>query len=366
MDNGVGESDRVETLVIGGGQAGLAMGHHLAERGLDHLIVDASPEVGHAWRTRWDSLQLFTSADYNSLPGKPFPGRVAYPGKDEIADYLQAYAGELQLRIRLNTEITSLSQVDGAYLARSADSSFRAQQVVVATGPFQIPFVPPAADGIDPDVLQIHSAEYRNPQGLPEGKTLVVGAANSGQQIALELAASRPVEISVGERLPTLPQRPLGRDIWWWLSTTRLSRVKVDSRLGQRLSQRDVVIGGGLRELRSHGVEVRPRVVGGAGRTISFEDGSSGDYDAIVWATGFRTDHSWIDVPVVKDEDGRIRHRRGVTEARGLYMLGLTWQYTRTSALLGWVGDDAAFLADEIESSTQAPARGEAPASTAP
>ncbi len=165
---------------------------------------------------------------------------------------------------------------------------------------------------------------------------------------ALELSESRSVEISVGQKLPTLPQRPLGRDIWWWLTATRLARVPVSSRLGQRLSQRDVVIGGGLKELRRHGVEIRPRVVGASGATLSFDDGASAQYDGIVWATGFRTDHSWIEVSEIKGERGQVRHVRGVTESPGLYMLGMTWQHTRTSALLGWVGDDADFLAERM------------------
>ena len=187
----------------------------------------------------------------------------------------------------------------------------------------------------------------------------MVGGANSGQQIALELADSRDVEIAVGQKLPTLPQRPLGRDIWWWLTATRLARVPVSSRLGQRLSQRDVVIGGGLRELRRHGVGIRPLVTAASGRTITFEDGESADYDGVVWATGFRIDHSWIEVPEVKDERDQVRHVRGVTDSPGLYLLGMTWQYTRTSALLGWVGDDAAFLADQIEATRPAPGRSE-------
>jgi putative flavoprotein involved in K+ transport len=342
-------SDRLDVLVIGGGQAGLAMGYHLADRGLSFLIVDANPEVGHVWRSRWDSLRLFTSAEYNNLPGKNFPGtRGAYPGKDEIADFLQGYADEAQLPIHLNTQVTSLTREHDFYVARSEDGEYRARQVVVATGPFHVPFTPPVARDLDPELPQIHSAAYRNPATVAVGRTLVVGGANSGQQIALELSESRPVEIAVGEKLPTLPQRALGRDIWWWLTTMQISRVTVESRLGQRLSQRDVVIGGGLRELRKQGIGVRPRVVAGSGRTVTFEDGSSTDYEAIVWATGYGIDHSWIEIPEVKDERGQVRHVRGVTESPGLYMLGMTWQYTRTSALLGWVGNDAAFLADQI------------------
>ena len=348
----------VDVLVIGGGQAGFAMGYYLAERGLSFLIVDANGEVGHVWRSRWDSLRLFTSAEYNNLPGKDFPGtRGSYPGKDQIADFLQTYAAETQLPIRLNTQVTSLIREDDTYIARSEGAEIRAGQVVVATGPFHIPFTPAVAHDLDPELPQIHSAEYHHPDSVPAGRTLVVGGANSGQQIALELSESRPVEISVGSKLPTLPQAPLGRDIWWWLTSMRISRITVESRLGQRLSQRDVVIGGGLRELRKHGVATRPRVVSGSGRTLTFEDASSADYEAIVWATGYRVDHSWIEIPDVKDERGQVRHVRGVTDSPGLYLLGMTWQYTRTSALLGWVGNDAAFLADQIEATKPAPAR---------
>jgi putative flavoprotein involved in K+ transport len=234
-------------------------------------------------------------------------------------------------------------------VARSNGEEIRARQVVIATGPFHVPFIPPIADQLDSQLPQIHSADYRNPDGLPRGRTLVVGAANSGQQIALELSQSRPVDIAVGERLKTLPQRPFGRDVWWWLSLVRLPKVTLESRLGQRLSQRDVVIGGGLRELERTGVTVRPRVAGGSGRTVTFDDDSSAEYEAIVWATGFRVDHSWIEIPEIKDERGHIRHMRGVTDSPGLCLLGMTWQYTRTSALLGWVGNDAAYLADRIE-----------------
>jgi putative flavoprotein involved in K+ transport len=355
-----------EVLVIGGGQAGLAMGHHLADRGLRFLIVDANPEVGHVWRSRWDSLRLFTSAEYNDLPGMQFPGsRGSYPGKDEIADFLAAYATEFDLPLRLGTQITSLTRQDDRYLARSEDATIWARQVVVATGPFHTPFTPAIARYLDPDLAQIHSADYRNADILPAGRTLVVGGANSGQQIALELSDSRPVEISVGEKLPTLPQRPLGRDIWWWLTAIRLPRIPVESRLGQRLSQRDVVIGGGIRELKRDGITIRPRVVGGSGRTVTFEDGSAADYEAIVWATGFKVDHSWIEIPEIKDERDQVRHRRGVTDSAGLYLLGMTWQHTRTSALLGWVGNDAAFLADEIQARYRALGAAETPAATA-
>ena len=350
-DNSVG-TEGVDVLVIGGGQAGLAMGYYLAERGLSFVIADANPEVGHMWRSRWRSLKLFTAGQYNDLPGMRFPAeRDTYPGKDEVADFLRDYAARFELPVRLNTVATGLRKGDGRrYVAETTTGPIEADQVVVATGPFQIPFTPKAADDLDARVTQLHSANYQGPADLPEGRILVIGAANSGQQIALELAqASREVEISVGQKLPTLPQRWLGRDLWWWLTTLKVASVPVSSRLGQRLSQRDVVIGGGLRELRRHGVSVRPRVASAAGHRVTFEGGESADYDGFVWATGFRIDHSWIDVPEVKDERGEVRHIRGVTGSPGLYLLGMTWQYTRTSALLGWVANDAAYLADVIQ-----------------
>jgi putative flavoprotein involved in K+ transport len=182
---------------------------------------------------------------------------------------------------------------------------------------------------------------------------LVVGAANSGCQIALELSATRTVDLSVGKRIPTVPQRPLGRDVWWWASGLRLDRVTADSRLGRRLAGRDQVVGVGPRQLaRRHGIGIRPRLDGVAGSRVTFADASSAEYDAVVWATGFSTDDSWIDVPDAADERGRLRQSRGVTPSPGLYTLGRSWQHTRGSALLGWVGNDAAFLAEQIVART--------------
>jgi putative flavoprotein involved in K+ transport len=342
--------DVLDVLVIGGGQAGLAMGYHLARHGLRFQILDAGSAVGDAWRTRWDSLRLFTPSQYDNLPGLAFPAPPdTYPGKEDVANYLQTYASTHHLPVRLNAAVTSLTRQDGLYVARSGDETFRARQEVVATGPFQVPFVPQLAKTLDADVVQIHSADYRNPEALPPGKVLVVGGANTGSQIAQELSTSHPVDISVGQRLPAIPQRPLGRDVWWWLTRLGLHRVTVASRLGRRMSARDVVIGGGPKQLaRQHGVHVRPRVTSARDRTVTFADGSTDDYDVVIWATGFTTDHSWIDVPEAKDEQGHIVHQRGVTAAPGLFMLGLSWQHTRTSALLGWVGNDAAYLAGHI------------------
>jgi len=340
----------LDVLVIGGGQAGLAMGYHLAQSGLSFQIADAGAEIGQTWRSRWDSLRLFTSGRYDNLPGLPFPATPdSYPGKDDVASYLQAYAAKFELPVRLNTKVASLTRGDGGYVAKAGGEALEARQVVVATGPFQIPFTPPIADALDPGVHQTHSAHYRHPQSVPLGKVLVVGAANSGCQIAQELSATHRVELSAGQRIPAIPQRPLGRDIWACATALRLDKVTADSRLGKRLAGRDQVIGPGPRQLaRHHGIRIRPRAASAAGRTVTFADGSAADFDAVVWATGFAADHSWIDIQEAKDDHGRIVHQRGVTSSPGLYMLGLTWQHTRGSALLGWVGNDAAFLAGQI------------------
>ena len=343
-------TDVLDVLVIGGGQAGLVMGYHLAERGQRFLIVDAGTEIGHAWRSRWDSLQLFTPAQFDNLPGMPFPAaKDTYPGKDDVADFLQAYAARFQLPVQLNTTVESLTRSDDGYVVTTGRDTVRARQVVVATGPFHTPLIPPIANDLAAELPQLHSVEYRRPHDIPAGRVLVVGAANSGCQIALELSATHTVELAAGQRLPTIPQRPFGRDVWWWASGIGLDRVTVASRLGQRLSGRDQVIGDGPRQLaKRHGIRIRPRVTKAAGRTVTFADGVASEYDAVVWATGFTADHAWIDVPGVKDEQGRILHQRGVTPSPGLYLLGLTWQHTRTSALLGWVGSDASYLADQI------------------
>jgi putative flavoprotein involved in K+ transport len=342
-------NQQLDVVVVGGSQAGLAMAWHLAQQGLRFVVLEAGPEVGHVWRSRWDSLKLFTPAQYDALPGMVFPAPAdTYPTKDPVADYLQAYMVAFDLPVRLNARVTRLSQTDDGFEVRTAEETYQARQVVVATGPFQVPFVPPQAAKLDPAVTQVHSADYRNPQALPDGPVLVVGGGNSGFQIAEELAATRTVDLSIATKAPMLPQRRAGRDLFWWLTRLGLLRVTVDSRLGRRASRREFIIGTNRRRLERKGVHFRPRLVDAEGRTVRFADHSLlEDVGVVVWATGYRSDYAWIHIPGVVRE-GHVVHRRGVTEVPGLYFLGLSWQHTRGSALLGFVADDAAYVADRI------------------
>jgi putative flavoprotein involved in K+ transport len=201
---------------------------------------------------------------------------------------------------------------------------------------------------------------------MPVGPVLVVGGGNSGFQIAEELAATRQVDLSIGKSAPMLPQRLLGRDLFWWLTHLGVMRVSVDSRLGRRASQREFIIGTNRRKLKRAGVRFRPRLIDAAGRTVRFADHSAlEDVGVVVWATGYRSDHSWIHIPGVVDE-GRVVHRLGVTEVAGLYFLGLSWQHTRGSALLGFVDEDAAYIADRIATRHQAAGSATAGASQQP
>lgn len=345
----------LDVLVIGAGQAGLAMGQALARETLDFLIVDAAGEIGESWRSRWDSLRLFTPAQYDALPGMPFPAaKDTYPTKDDVAGYLAAYAERFTLPVRLNVQITSVRRQKGHYVATVGGETVEAERIVVATGPFQTPFTPAVANEVDGTVTQLHSAAYRRPADMPTGPVLVVGGANSGCQIARELARSRRVHLAVGDRVPALPQRLLSKDLWWWGSKVGLSSLTIESKLGRRLSQRDPVIGASPRALaRRHGVQLHPRVESVAGPKVRFADGTSVEPEGIVWATGFHQAYQWIEVPGVLDEAGKPLHRRGVTSAGGFYFVGLSWLWTRGSALLGWVGQDAAYLASHIAGSSK-------------
>lgn len=343
---------RHDVVIIGAGQAGLSMGYHLAQRDVDFVMLDASPRIGDVWRNRYDSLVLFSASQYNHLPGMPFPKAPdTYPTKDEVADYLATYASVFGLPVRLETPVTAVHPTPDGYRVETPTETFLAGQVVIATGPFQTPFIPPFAQHLDPAITQLHSSQYRNPAQLPPGDVLVVGAGNSGAQIAEELLQSRRVHLAIGRPQPQLPQEFLGKTIFWWLKALGALDVTVDSPLGRWLRARDPLFGTDLRKLeRDFGLKLLPRITHADGEAVHVADGRTLSVPTIIWATGFRTEYPWVHAPVFTSE-GLPRHRRGVTEAPGLYFIGLPWQYRRGSALLLDVGRDAEYLAERIVAS---------------
>jgi putative flavoprotein involved in K+ transport len=339
-----------DVVIVGGGQAGLAMAYFLAQQGRDFAILEAAEEPAAAWRQRWNSLRLFTSVRYSSLPGLTFPGDPdSYPARDDVVNYLTGYARHFDLPVELSSAVRAISRCERGYLIELDDRSYITDQVVIATGPFQAPYVPSIAEGLADELVQLHSTQYRMPGAIRDVPVLVVGGGNTGFQIAQELSASHEAHLSVGSRQTPLPQRILGRDLFWYLEKTGVIHKSNETRIGRRLEGRDTLIGSNPRRLRKrHGVRLHRRAVAASGRTVGFSDGTELDVGTVIWATGFRPDHSWIDAPIF-DERGRVIHRRGVTASPGLYFLGLSWQHTRGSALIGWVGDDAKYIADEIE-----------------
>jgi putative flavoprotein involved in K+ transport len=359
------QEQHVDVAVIGGGQAGLAIGYWLARSELSSVILEAGQSVGTAWRNRWDSLVLFTPRRYDALPGLAFPGDPdGYPTRGEVVDYLEQYAREFDLQVSLESRVQSLAREDVTFTLDVGDRRVVAENVVVATGPFQLPRVPRLANGLAPEVVQMHSVDYRRPSDIPCGRALVVGGGNTGYQIAEELSATHSVTLAVGSKQTPLPQRLFGHDLFWWLTKLGLLNKSVETRVGRRARERDTLIGSSPRRMQRFGVELKPRAVEAAGRRVTFADRATQEVDAVIWATGYRPDYSWMKIPVFDSED-RVRHRRGVTGVPGLYFLGLSWQHTRGSALLGWVKDDAEFIARKIAASTT-PERPEESSTTVP
>ena len=326
-----------DTLVIGAGQAGLAAGYHLKRAGARFALLDGAGEIGSAWKERWDSLRLFTPARYNSLPGMPFPGeRYSLPGKDDVAEYLKAYAKRFDLPVRLHSRVRSLRREAGVYAVEEESGEIlKARSVIVASGANQRPYVPAFAATVKPYVLQLHSSGYRRPSQIPSGSVLVVGAGNSGAQIALELAeAGRRVTLS-GPDTGSLPRRFLGRDVYDWLWPT-LMRPPVDSALGRRLMQGRLFSGDPL-------IGVSTKKLERVGRTTAVRDG----FAAVVWCTGFRPEFGWIELPAF-GLDGYPLHRRGIVQSLpGLAFVGMRYQYRFGSALLGGVGGDAEYVVSQ-------------------
>ena len=349
---------RYDTVVIGGGQAGLAIGYHLAKHNLDFVILDAGARVGDSWRRRWDSLRLFTPARYSGLPGMAFPDLPSHlPDKDQVADYFERYAERFELPIRLDTRVTSLDRVGNDLVIQTNNGVFEASNVVVATGPFQRPKVPDVAVRLRSGIHQLHSSAYRNPLDLPAGDVLVVGAGNSGAQIALEISKVRSVTLA-GREVGGLPRKILGADVFRWVWPV-FRYLHLGTWLGRRIRDRrgstDPLIGITRRDFASHGIR-RPGRITKVRDGLPYVDGQAIDVSTVIWATGYAPDFSWIGLPVL-DPNGAPMHARGVTAVDGLYFLGLRFQYRRSSALIGGVGADAEFVANDIARRTWAAER---------
>jgi putative flavoprotein involved in K+ transport len=351
------------TIVIGGGQAGLSVGYYLARPGRPFLILDASQRVGDAWRQRWDSLRLFTPALLNGLAGMNFPGPpFSFPTKDEMADYLEAYARRFQLPIRNGTRVDRLTRVGSRYVIEAGPQRFEADHVVVAMSSYQVPRVPASANELRPDILQMHSSEYRNPRQLKPGGVLLVGAGNSGAEIAIEVARDRPTWMS-GRHTGHVPFRIDG--LLARLFLTRLvfrlvfhRLLTVETPIGRRMRRRMFTQGAPLirvkpQHLAAAGVQRAPKIRGVINGLPALEDGRVLDVTNVIWCTGFGNGLSWIDLPIF-DSVGEPRHQSGISsDEPGLYFVGLHFLHSFSSTMIHGIARDAKRIADAIERRTE-------------
>ena len=340
--------EHFEVLVIGGGQSGLAAGYHLSKAGLNFAILDDGARVGDAWRRRWDSLRLFTPARIDGLPGMPFP---APPGttvtKDQVGDYMESYAKGFGLPVRLYVRVRSLSRDGGTFVT---DSGVTAKNVIVATGSYGTPMIPPFASHLDQNITQLHSTQYRNPSQL-QGDVLVVGAGNSGAEIALDSARGRHRTWLAGRETGKVPYPIMFSPPLWWLFTNVL--MTMNTPIGKRMavaaySQGQPLVRVSPADFVVAGVERVPRVGGVQDGKPRLDDGRVLDVGTVVWATGFNHAYPWIDLPIT-DAAGQVRHTRGVVESQpGLYFVGLPFQSSIRSSLIDGVGDDARYVVEKI------------------
>ena len=357
-------TEYVETVIVGAGQAGLSTGYHLQRRGHEFLIIDGNARVGDNWRQQWDSLRLYTPAKYDGLPGLPFPGkRWSFPGKEDVADYLESYAAHWQLPIRLNTRVRNLAADGDGYLVTTSTGTMRCTNVVIATGTFgRTPTVPDFADQLRPSILQLHSSEYRRPGQLNDGPTLVVGASHSGTDVAYEVAESHEVTLC-GRDCGNIPFRPESMRahvifppmffVWRHVLTRRTP-------IGRKLMAEVRFHGAPMLRVKSADLATRnvrretQRVTGVQNGSPQLADGTVVDVANVIWCTGFRQTFDWIDLPIVR-EDGWPDELRGVVpSAPGLYFCGLAFQYAFSSMVLVGVGRDAEHVARQVVARTGA------------
>ena len=359
----VREPESVETVVVGGGQAGLSVGYHLAQRGLPFVILDANERIGDSWRKRWDSLRLFTPARFSGLSGMPFPAPAqSFPTKDEVADYLESYASRFELPVRTGVRVDGLSRNGNRFVVTSGDRRFRAENVVVAMASYQIPRVPSFACELDPGIVQLHAGEYRNPSQLQDGGVLVVGAGNTGAEIALDVVGGHATWLSgrdtghVPGRIETVVARRVFLPLVYRVVGHHVLTVKTP--IGRRVRRKVLSQGAPLvrvkpKDIAAAGIERVPRVVGVRDGFPVLEDQRVLDVANVIWCTGFRPDFSWINLPVFGDEEKEPLHHRGIIASEpGLYFVGLLFLYAMSSAFLPGVGRDAKHIAKHIAKHT--------------
>jgi putative flavoprotein involved in K+ transport len=355
------QAERFDVIVIGGGQAGLSVGYHLARRGLSFVILEGHPRVGDSWRRRWDSLRLFTPARFDGLDGMRFPASPhTFPTKDQMADYLESYATHFRLPVRTGMRVERLTRDGDRYLVLAGGKQFEADHVVVAMASYQRPRVPAFAPQLDPRVFQMISADYRNPAQLPPGDVLVVGAANSGAEIGLDLArAGRRVFVSgrsPGE-VPFRIESPLAlRLILPILFRVVFHRIlTVDTPMGRRHRPEYMTRGLPLirtksRDLTAAGVTLVPRTEGVSEGRPRLADGRVLEVGSVVWCTGYDIGPEWIDLPVLDANLEPIQHRGVVPGEPGLYFVGPHFLYSVSSTMIHGIGRDARRVVDTVHS----------------
>lgn len=342
----------LDVLIIGAGQAGLALGYHLKQTPLDFQLVNCHQRVGDSWRKRYDSLTLFTPRAYSALPGMPVPGDPqGYPTRDEIADYLERYAVHFELPVRGDTHISWLERTNEGFRATTGSGeTITCRAVVLATGAYQMPALPSVAQQLSTDVLQLSPESYTSPAQIATGLVVVIGDGASGRQIARELSATHQVFLATGSPRRVSPERPLGKSIFWWMDRLGVIRASRESTIGKYLMKADPFPGKalGLKQLKKQGVAVVGRLTQADGRNVSFASGETVAVETVIWATGYMEPTDWIGIPEAKDAHGYLLHQRGLSPLPHLYLIGRSWQWTRGSALLTGVGDDALYLTKHI------------------
>ena len=341
-----------DAVVIGAGQTGLAAAYYLQQQQVSFVVLDERPAVGDVWATRYSSLRLFSPTWASGLPGMGWPSTAAYyPSKDEAAQYLRQYAAHFQLPVQNNERVTRVCQLaDGFEVQTATGKRYHTPRVIVCTGPYTVPAVPTFAQELPASVQQLHSSQYQAPgQIAPDGPVAVVGSGNSALQIAADVATTgRPVYMAFDESTPAVPNNTA---TWLSLVGTGLLRVPGHTWLGRFMrQQKEPVVRGDLQRLRRlPNVQFIGRAVAATPEGgLAGRQATTPSLVAVVWATGFRPDYSWLEVPAALLPDGKPRHFRGISPVPGLAFLGLDWLNTRRSALMGGAAADARHVVREL------------------